>query len=581
MFQKKIEEQNILDKQYKNKLLSIFKEFKQNNLSSVIMSDSDSTKKSENFKLKRTSIKNLKDNEDTINKENSVNIKFNPLTKFPKMLNGLLDGIKLVRKKTPQEQSVNSNIQEIFNDNDVWAKTENKNGKIIENDTVVCLGNCHLCKLVRIILNDLLKREIKFNIYEKYMMDNYVETYIFNKNLKYNFHISNYLMKQEGTNRIRNKFHLKVDKILNGEIQDKNKNREKNMIKEIFKFYKKTKISKNLIDFFNLGQVFEIDFISDIIDQGDTYQCSCNCLLFQGFNYINSVLILGEKKIYIMTNMLLDSELILYNSDCPIKKSFWVEDNYLDILNEHCKYLQAYDLYSNEDNEGNMIKKKEQNQKQEQECLNSNQINGFNFISFSYCRINELHKRRFLHQNNSIEIFLKNGLNYYLAFNKEVRDMIVNKIIQNISNSINLINDLFISNTSFNHLNEITNYNSQSIKNDNMIFMTDTELFKEREQKILTNKKKQTNLNKIKNNCKIIDIKDILEQATEHWSNGYIDTYSYIMILNTLSGRTYNDLDQYPVYPWILQDYSSDIIDLKNVDSYRDFNYPIYAQDKE
>jgi len=62
---------------------------------------------------------------------------------------------------------------------------------------------------------------------------------------------------------------------------------------------------------------------------------------------------------------------------------------------------------------------------------------------------------------------------------------------------------------------------------------------------------------------------------------GHISTYSYLMILNTLSGRTYNDLAQYPVYPWILNDYSSDIIDLREASSYRDFSYPIYAQDRE
>jgi hypothetical protein len=30
------------------------------------------------------------------------------------------------------------------------------------------------------------------------------------------------------------------------------------------------------------------------------------------------------------------------------------------------------------------------------------------------------------------------------------------------------------------------------------------------------------------------------------------------MQLNTISGRTYNDLNQYPVLPWILNDYSAD-----------------------
>ena len=78
----------------------------------------------------------------------------------------------------------------------------------------------------------------------------------------------------------------------------------------------------NLSNFFNLGQIFEIDYISDCIDKNDIYQYSCNCLLFKGFNYINSVLVLGEKQMYILTNMFLDENLILYNSEKPINKSF-------------------------------------------------------------------------------------------------------------------------------------------------------------------------------------------------------------------------------------------------------------------
>ena len=45
--------------------------------------------------------------------------------------------------------------------------------------------------------------------------------------------------------------------------------------------------------------------------------------------------------------MILDSDLILYNVDKPIKKTFWVLDNYLDMISEHCKYLQTYDLVKN------------------------------------------------------------------------------------------------------------------------------------------------------------------------------------------------------------------------------------------
>ena len=32
------------------------------------------------------------------------------------------------------------------------------------------------------------------------------------------------------------------------------------------------------------------------------------------------------------------------------------------------------------------------------------------------------------------------------------------------------------------------------------------------------------------------------------------------MYLNTLAGRSYNDLMQYPIFPWIIADYDSEVI---------------------
>lgn len=38
------------------------------------------------------------------------------------------------------------------------------------------------------------------------------------------------------------------------------------------------------------------------------------------------------------------------------------------------------------------------------------------------------------------------------------------------------------------------------------------------------------------------------------------------MHLNTLAGRSYNDLMQYPVFPWILADFDSEVISLATID---------------
>lgn len=53
------------------------------------------------------------------------------------------------------------------------------------------------------------------------------------------------------------------------------------------------------------------------------------------------------------------------------------------------------------------------------------------------------------------------------------------------------------------------------------------------------------------------------------------------MHLNTLAGRSYNDLMQYPVFPWILADYDSEELDFNIPKTFRDFSKPMGAQSEE
>ena len=53
------------------------------------------------------------------------------------------------------------------------------------------------------------------------------------------------------------------------------------------------------------------------------------------------------------------------------------------------------------------------------------------------------------------------------------------------------------------------------------------------------------------------------------------------MKLNFAAGRTYNDLNQYPVFPWILADYHSSTLDLSNPKTFRDLRKPVGALDAE
>lgn len=65
------------------------------------------------------------------------------------------------------------------------------------------------------------------------------------------------------------------------------------------------------------------------------------------------------------------------------------------------------------------------------------------------------------------------------------------------------------------------------------------------------------------------------------WRRRLISNYEYLMRLNIISGRSWNDVSQYPVMPWILADYKSQELDLSNPATFRDLSKPMGALDPE
>ena len=53
------------------------------------------------------------------------------------------------------------------------------------------------------------------------------------------------------------------------------------------------------------------------------------------------------------------------------------------------------------------------------------------------------------------------------------------------------------------------------------------------------------------------------------WNQGEITNFEYLMELNKLAGRTFNDLMQYPVFPFILSNYNGEELDLKCAENFR------------
>ncbi|OJT13456.1 Beige protein -like protein [Trametes pubescens] len=70
---------------------------------------------------------------------------------------------------------------------------------------------------------------------------------------------------------------------------------------------------------------------------------------------------------------------------------------------------------------------------------------------------------------------------------------------------------------------------------------------------------------------------DELSIAQRKWQSREISNFTYLSILNQVSGRTPSDATQYPVFPWVLSDYTSPVLDLSSPETFRDLTLPMGA----
>ncbi|XP_006874681.1 PREDICTED: WD repeat- and FYVE domain-containing protein 4 [Chrysochloris asiatica] len=143
----------------------------------------------------------------------------------------------------------------------------------------------------------------------------------------------------------------------------------------------------------------------------------------------------------------------------------------------------------------------------------------------SYADIKEIHRTRFLMQEISLEIFFQNGYSKFLVFHNNDRSKV------------------FKSFCSFQ-----PRLKGRGITEDSI------------------------NLRKHPGSDRTM---------LQKWQKREVSNFEYLMYLNTLAGRTYNDYMQYPVYPWVLADYTSETLNLTNPKSFRDLSKPMGAQSRE
>uniref|UniRef100_A0A8I3W6I5 WD repeat and FYVE domain-containing protein 3 n=1 Tax=Callithrix jacchus TaxID=9483 RepID=A0A8I3W6I5_CALJA len=154
---------------------------------------------------------------------------------------------------------------------------------------------------------------------------------------------------------------------------------------------------------------------------------------------------------------------------------------------------------------------------------------------FAYEDIKEVHKRRYLLQPIAVEVFSGDGRNYLLAFQKGIR----NKVYQRFLAVVPSLTD-----------------SSESVSG-------------------------QRPNTSVEQGSGLLSTLVGEKSVTQRWERGEISNFQYLMHLNTLAGRSYNDLMQYPVFPWILADYDSEELDLTNPKTFRNLAKPMGAQTDE
>ncbi|KAJ1925335.1 hypothetical protein IWQ60_004632 [Tieghemiomyces parasiticus] len=69
-----------------------------------------------------------------------------------------------------------------------------------------------------------------------------------------------------------------------------------------------------------------------------------------------------------------------------------------------------------------------------------------------------------------------------------------------------------------------------------------------------------------------------LADLTRQWQHRQLSNFDYLAALNTFAGRSRHDLTQYPVFPWVLRDYTSDRLDFDRPRrTFRDLRRPVGA----
>ena len=252
------------------------------------------------------------------------------------------------------------------------------------------------------------------------------------------------------------------------------------------------------------------------LNRGDQVQYVCNVSRIVGLEAIEGLLIVGKDCLYLLDDF-------FQRSDGEIVRVWQAPPDERD---PYVQVIAGKEAITN---------RRPPPRNQEESARN-----------WKWSEVISISKRRFLHRDVGIEVFFDDGRSYLLtAISAQARNDIHSRVLQRASHVANpekLINS------------EIT-WRLDSLHNPQEAPQTFGSRFVSAFGSAYSH------------------------PATKKWLKGELSNFHYLMFVNTLAGRTFNDLTQYPVFPWVISDYTSEELDLTNPKTFRDLKKPIGIQD--
>lgn len=175
--------------------------------------------------------------------------------------------------------------------------------------------------------------------------------------------------------------------------------------------------------------------------------------------------------------------------------------------------------------------------------------NDYKAIQIPFKEIKYIFLRRYYYKNSAIEIYTNNKAYYFNFQNEKIRSSIMNQLFLVIA----LKRDI------------------KSECNGGALIGYEILHSPEQEEHIpIKTKRKSSN-----NSYQLQTSENFLADKVDRWLNWKISTFEFLIWINILSNRSYNDLTQYPVFPWIFSQYSNNTIGNEPNVELRDLTKPM------